>query len=304
MDDSVLPLRIGIVGLDTSHVEAFADILNMPTHPHHVPGGKIVAAFPGGSPDLDFSYSRVPGYTSILQEKHGVKIVDSPEMVAEQSDAILLESVDGRVHLELFKGLVSFGKPVFIDKPLAVSTEDCREIAALSKEHGTPLLSCSALRYCTALVSALADDENGAIVGADFFGPLEIQPSMPGFFWYGIHSAEMLFATLGSGCTEVKVSTSTDHDLAVGLWKDGRIGSIRGNRKGNFTFGGIIHREKASSFVDVAKCSKPFYASLVEKIMDFLRNKRSPLEIAESIEVIRFLEAANESRDSGRAITL
>ncbi|HVV71145.1 MAG TPA: oxidoreductase, partial [Verrucomicrobiae bacterium] len=44
-------LRIGIIGCDTSHVVAFTETFNNPSSPGHVPGGKVVAAFKGGSPD-------------------------------------------------------------------------------------------------------------------------------------------------------------------------------------------------------------------------------------------------------------
>ncbi|WP_202916168.1 hypothetical protein [Paenibacillus mesophilus] len=86
--------------MDTSHVSAFTQLLNDSTHTYHVSGGKVVVAYPGGSPDFELSISRVQGYTDKLRDEHGGQIVDSVEAVTELSDAILLESVDGRVHLE------------------------------------------------------------------------------------------------------------------------------------------------------------------------------------------------------------
>jgi hypothetical protein len=96
-------MKIGVVGLDTSHVIAFAKLLNDHDSPYHVEGGEITVAFPGGSADFELSSSRVEGYTKELNEQYGVQIVRSPQAVAEQVDAILLESVDGRIHLEQFK---------------------------------------------------------------------------------------------------------------------------------------------------------------------------------------------------------
>ena len=65
-------LRIGMIGLDTSHVTAFTALLNDPKSPNHVSGAKVVAAFKGGSPDIESSWSRVEGYTKELREKYGV----------------------------------------------------------------------------------------------------------------------------------------------------------------------------------------------------------------------------------------
>src|SRR5437588_831703 len=62
-------LRLGIIGCDTSHVTAFTETLNNPKAKEHIPGGKVVAAYKGGSPDIPASASRVEGYTKTLQEK-------------------------------------------------------------------------------------------------------------------------------------------------------------------------------------------------------------------------------------------
>src|SRR5206468_12142599 len=70
-------LRIGMIGLDTSHVTAFTALLNDPKNPNHTPGAKVVAGFKGGSPDIESSWSRVDQYTQELREKYGVMIYDN-----------------------------------------------------------------------------------------------------------------------------------------------------------------------------------------------------------------------------------
>ncbi|MDD2431676.1 MAG: Gfo/Idh/MocA family oxidoreductase [Firmicutes bacterium] len=297
-------LKLGIIGLDTSHVIAFTSVLNDKNNEYHVPGGKVVVAFPGGSPDFELSISRVSGYTEELKNKYDVKIVNSPEEVAKEADAILLESVDGRVHLEQFKRIAPFGKPTFIDKPFAVKSSDAREMIQLAKGHNLPLMSSSALRFSEALTEVLSDESKGTVIGADFYGPMAIQETQPGFFWYGIHTVDMLFATLGTGCTKVTTTTNDDHDLVVGVWSDGRIGTIRGNRAGNSKFGGLVHRTGTTEFVDVYSKKKPYYASLLERIMAMFTAKKIALDINESLEVVRFIEAANESRDTGKTVRL
>lgn len=294
-------ISIGIVGLDTSHVSAFTKLLNDESQPYHVPGGKVTVAFPGGSPDFELSASRVEGYTQELSRDYGVRIVDSPEQVAEQCDAILLESVDGRVHLEQFRRIVKYGKPVFIDKPFTVSSKEAQEIVRLAQQHQVPIMSSSSLRYSEELVKQLAPEaaEGQPVIGADTYGPMAIQPTQPGYFWYGIHSVEMLYAIFGKGCEEVRAFATEDHDVIVGRWADGRIGTVRGNRKGNNGFGATIHRADRSIHVDASASAKPYYASLLEQVMDMFRTGRPSLDIEETLEIIRFIEAANESRESG-----
>ncbi|MDB6170252.1 MAG: oxidoreductase [Verrucomicrobia bacterium] len=293
-------LNIGLVGLDTSHVEGFASLLHDPKNPDHVAGGRIVAGFPGGSPDFPLSASRVEGYTRKLRDEHQVRMLGSPREVAESVDAVLHTTVDGRLHLAQFAEIAPLRRPVFLDKPFAVTSADARAIAALARQHGTPLFSSSSLRFAGALQAALADQAGGRIFGADFHGPLNLQPTQPGFFWYGIHTAEMLFATLGAGCARVRAISTADHEVAVGTWHDGRIGVIRGNRVANNSFGGVIHREKAHQWVDVDRGRRPD-AGLTVAIMEFFRGGPSPVPLDETVEIIRFLEAANESRDRGGA---
>src|SRR4029077_4375343 len=89
-------LRIGIIGCDTSHVTAFTENLNNPSAKDHVAGGKEVAAYKGGSPDIPESANRLEGYVKTLTEKYGVKMYDSIEEMCTNVDAVLLESLDGR----------------------------------------------------------------------------------------------------------------------------------------------------------------------------------------------------------------
>src|SRR5699024_7721782 len=142
-----MSLKIGIIGLDTSHVERFAETLNDSKTPSKVPKGEISVAYPGGSNDFALSYNRVGKYTDLLTKKYGVEMVDDPEQVADKSDAILIASVDGRVHLDQFQRIAPYGKPVFIDKPFSINTSSAKKIIELSEQYNVPLMSCSPLRY-------------------------------------------------------------------------------------------------------------------------------------------------------------
>ena len=145
--DSSAPTRVGIIGLDTSHVVAFTKSLNNPADPQYVPGLRVVAAFKGGSPDMKQSWDRVEGYTTELRDKWHVEIVDDIPTLCSKVDAVLLESVDGRPHLAQVKPVFAAHKPVFIDKPLAGSYKDAREIADLGKAAGVPWFTASSLRF-------------------------------------------------------------------------------------------------------------------------------------------------------------
>lgn len=289
--------KIGVIGLDTSHVIAFTELINDPGHVHHVPGAKVTVAWPGGSPDFALSRDRVEGYTATLRDQHGVHIVDNPEAVAEACDVLFIESVDGRVHLEQFQRTVSYERPTFIDKPFTVALEDAREIARLAKESGIPLMSCSSLRYADALQEALAGGRDD-ILGCDVSGPMALQETQPGLFWYGCHSVEMMIAAMGSGCREVRCVQTKGHDVLTAVWEDGRIASMHGVRDGHGNFGISLHRKDRFEVIDTA-AGRPCYAGLVAVILGNLLDGRSPIPMEEMIEVVAIMEAGNSSRQQG-----
>src|SRR5574341_1791124 len=90
------PLRLGMIGLDTSHALRFTELLNDPSRPDHVPGARVVAAFKGGSPDMEQSATRIERFTAEMKDKWKVELVNSIEELCQKVDAVLLMSVDGR----------------------------------------------------------------------------------------------------------------------------------------------------------------------------------------------------------------
>ncbi|MGI8965121.1 MAG: Gfo/Idh/MocA family protein, partial [Limisphaerales bacterium] len=158
-------LRIGIIGLDTSHCVAFTKLINDETDKNHVAGGKVVAAFKGGSLDIKSSIGRVEEYTTKLEKDFGVKIVPTIEELCAEVDVVLLESVDGRPHLEQARPVFKAGKPIFIDKPIAGTLRDAIEIFKLAKDSNTPCFSSSAYRFYDSMI-ALKKTDVGEIRGA------------------------------------------------------------------------------------------------------------------------------------------
>ena len=297
-------VRVGLIGLDTSHVAAFSKLLNKADDPEHLPGARVVAGFPGGSKDFDLSINRVEGFTNDLRDKYSVRIVDSPEAVAETCDVAFITAVDGRTHLETFKRIIKYKRPTFLDKPVATSSADAKEIFRLGAEAGIPVMSCSSLRYADAMHAALAaaPQEIGAVVGCDVFGPMAIQPTQPGLFWYGVHMVEILSVVMGTGCKEVKATTNDDFDLITATWSDGRIAVLRGSRKGHGKFGLVLHGEKGPKYVDLHAGKRSWYGSMLEAILRSLPNGKSDIPAEATLEIVRFIEAANESRKSGKAV--
>lgn len=293
-------LRVGIIGLDTSHVIAFTTLLNDVEHPQHVPGAKVVAAFQGGSDDIESSYSRVEGFTQRLREEFGVEIVPTIEALCDKVDAVLLESVDGRPHLEQVKPVFAAGKPVFIDKPLAGTLKDAVEIYMLGKSHGVPWFSSSSYRYYESLTDLQAQDV-GDIRAAISYGPAHLEEHHPDLFWYGVHPAEALFTVMGRGCERVVRTSTDDTDVVTGTWSGGRTGTLYGLRTGATPHQVILFGTTAVARQE----GSGDYAPLVREIVKFFQTGVAPISPEETIELFAFMEAADESkRRDGAPVSL
>jgi len=287
-------IRIGILGTDTSHTEAFAKLLNDPANPNHIPGGRIVAAWKGGSPDIEVSASRVEGFAAQLSATYGAKIYGSIEEVARNVDAIMILSVDGRPHLEEARRVFPFNKPVFIDKPMAGTLRDAIEIFRLAQQFHVPCFTASGERF-TSDVTELKQAKVGQLRGVFSYGPAAIEPHHPDLFWYGIHAVEKCYALMGTGCVTVVRTHTDDADVVTGVWSDGRVATVRGNRNTKYAFGITVFGSEA--VLD----GKPAdgYEGLITQILTFYRTGIAPVSHAETIESLAFMVAADESKRRG-----
>jgi predicted dehydrogenase len=293
-------LRIGIIGCDTSHCAAFTEAFNNPQGKSHVPGGKVVAAFKGGSPDLPASISRVENVATNLQAKYGVKIYDSIEELCSNVDVVLLESVDGRPHLEQVKPVIAAHKPVFVDKPVAASLKDALEIFRLAKAANVPIFSASSLRFGKD-TQAVRNGSVGKVAYAETTSPLELEPNHPELFWYGIHGVESLFTVMGTGCESVQRGTWTNGLIEViGTWSGGRKGIYREEKQKNYgaNYHGIAKGDKGEAKVG----SFDGYEPLAVKIMKFFQTGVAPVPPEETIEIMAFMQAEQASKDANGAV--
>ncbi len=284
-------LKLGIIGLDTSHCTAFTELINDTTHKDHVPGAKVTAAFKGGSPDIPSSIGRVEEYTAVLRDKFGVKICDSIEEVCRQVDAVMIESVDGRPHLAQARIVIAAGKPLYIDKPLGGTLKDALEIIDLAEKAGVPLFTSSSLRFAKT-TQAVRGGSIGKVIRAETTSPAHLEATHPDLYWYGVHGCESLFTVMGTGCESVERRTTADGKIeVVGQWKGGRQGIFRESN----TYGGTARGEKGEAPIGAFDG----YAPLVVEIVKFFQTKKSPVDIAETKELFAFMEAADESKRQG-----
>jgi hypothetical protein len=288
-------LRVGLIGLDTSHVIAFTKSLNDPQSKDHIPGARVVAVFKGGSPDIPSSANRVEGFTKDLLKYPGVTLYPTVAELLQHVDAVMIEAVDGRPHLQYAREVLPTRKPTFIDKPVGGSLRDALAIYALAKKHNTPMFSSSSLRFNTQ--AALQGAKYGELRGASTFGPCELEPHHPDLYWYGIHATEMLYTVMGRGCQTVVRTHTPNADVVTGVWSDGRVGTMRGNRATKTGYGVTVFGSGGIVTPEV----KTGYGVLLKEIVKFFQTGVAPVAAEDTIELMAFMEAADESKRRGGA---
>ena len=286
-------IKVGIIGLDTSHSPAFIGLLNSEDPKPEHQGFRVVAAYPYGSKTIENSFKSIPEYTE-KAKKNGVEIVSSIAELLKKVDCVMLETNDGTLHLEQAIEVLKSKKPMFIDKPIAADLVDAIAIFKLADQYNVPIFSSSALRFVPKNVE-LRNGKYGKILGADCYSPAPSEPSHPDFSWYGIHGIEILYTIMGTGCKEVVRMSSEGTDVVNGLWADGRIGTFRGNRTGKHIYGGTAICDTGA----VIAGGYEGYACLLTEILKFFKTKIVPVNKAETLELFTFMAASNESKRLG-----
>ncbi len=295
--DDTAPIRVGMIGLDTSHATAFTKILHDPANGYPV---RVVAAVPQASADIDSSISRIDGFVETLSKDYGVKMMDSIEAMVAEVDVVMVESVDGRPHLAQAAPGIKAGKPTFIDKPLAASLEDAVAIFDLAAKHGTPVWSSSNLRYHDGVTSAATADV-GEVAAVISYGPASLEPNHLDLAWYGIHSTEALFTVLGTGCESVVRTHTPGTDVVTGVWSGGKVGTLLGLRAAKTVYGVKVFGSKAV----VEESAGGAYPQLMAEMVEFFKTKVPPVSPEETLEIFAFMAAADESkRRGGTTVTL
>ena len=282
-------IKVGVVGLD-GHGPVFTNKVNGQNP--KVEGLRVVAAMP--VPSVMISENKLKENIEEVKAL-GVEIVKKPEDLVSKVDGILILHDDGAIHCELVKLFAEERKPIFVDKPLESNLIKAKELVEICKKNNCPVFTTSSLRFSLEIQKVLNNNSDGRIVSAMTYSPYDEKSTMPGWIYYGIHGVEPLFSLMGSGCKSVSCIYSEYGPVAIGTWEDGRMGIVKGicKGKGYQGFGFCVWREKTVETITVD--TEYIYPELLKNIKTFIETGVTPVPIEESLEVIAFMEAANES---------
>jgi predicted dehydrogenase len=286
-------LKIGIIGLDTSHTVAFTKLLqgDVPAE-QKVTGMRVVNAMRFPSP---FQTEEGQDERQAQLEELGVTMKDSVAELAEGMDALFLEINDPALHVEYFEQVAGLGLPIFLDKPLAGNLAEGKQIAALAEVEGTNMWSASSLRFIRKLVAA-KQEVTDAPKFCNVFGALGKAAAGSDIVWYGVHVTEMLVACMGTGAQSVAAREDDNGVVAIVNYPEERRAVAEYNR-GCYTYGGRIQAGSAVAYFD--NRGDVLYYNLLLKIKEFLETGIAPVPMAETLEIQAIMDAVEASLAAG-----
>jgi predicted dehydrogenase len=237
---------------------------------------------------------------SLAQELAG--LVEGVEIVTDRKED-LLGQVDGVVicddvtqtHQRRAAPFLEAGMPTLIDKPLSLCPTEAAEILALAESHHAPLMSCSALRYSTEL-AALDLSTLGDITCIVGIGPGEL-------FTYGIHVGEFIHTVLGPGVKTVRSCGDPAHNHVHLDWGDGRTASMVVLEGIAYCFRMTLLGTTGTVELEIND-HQGFYRGMLVAFVEMVRTGAEPIPHANTLEIIRTMDAAVRSRDCGQEVRL
>jgi hypothetical protein len=276
-------IRIGIVGLDSTHAIEFSRLLKS----SFALRARVTAVCPGALTNFPLSERRRAQITREVLADSDLQAFSDIAALVESVDAVMLLSCDGRKHAAEAAEIFPAGKPVFIDKPLSADWRDAGQILSRAEAAQIPCFSASALRYR----DGTARNPPGSRV--EVHVPNRAVPGHPELLWDGIHGIESAYALLGPGCQTVRREVSHSGDLTYGRWANGSEALIiRENSEAANRFSARVFTPSGQTRLEGHS-----YLPLLEVIVRCFETRQAPLTAQEMIEPIAFAAAADLSRE-------
>lgn len=277
-------MRIGLVGVDSSHAEDFLNLINVE---RRYPGHRVTAI-----------HGTESGRAGALAAAFAVKAAAAPADLIGGVDAVIVGDRHGGLHLNHALPFLDAGLPAFIDKPLACSIVDAEHMLSAARRSGAMITSASAVRWQpdTAALEAEIQDLGG-LREVTTTGPFDPSSVYGGSFFYGIHAVELALQLAGGDIQDVRI----EQPCADCVEARGFIGNVAvavrlrrpadGEEIG-FGAEAVCARDTIRKSIGLA----PDYMShVVDRFIEMLETSRAPLPDAELLAPVRLMAAIDEA---------
>jgi predicted dehydrogenase len=319
------PVRVGILGFDNYQAVEYVQFFNNPKAEGDLAGLRVVAAYPVTSPDYPESAAlterwqkqMLGAYQNPTDPKDAVPpvaLVGSIDEILKRCDAVMIWSLDGRMHLPQATAVLKAGKRLFIGRPLASSPADAVAIMKLAAETKTPCWSSSQHRYSPGFFGMRNHPEVGRVLGCDVYGGYDMKAAEADRFTRALHSIETMYTIMGPGCVKVSCTSTPTVESITAVWSDGRVGTYRGIKDGAVKYSATVFGDKGVSTAGIYGHGVPVkgivptddkymgYGGLAIELAKFFKTGQPPVAAAETLEIYALLQAAEESRAQNGAV--
>lgn len=231
-------------------------------------------------------------------QENNIRRADSPEEVIESSDVLMVMAPNNpESHLELSRGALASGKPVYIDKYLAHTMADAQEMVQIARRNQTPLMTSSSLRFAPEVQDLMAEvgEQPVDYVYARGMGKWRMH--------YGVHTIALALRAFGPFIKQIS-DTGTELDRAVILNDGTRRCFVETHLASNqddifpwelgIRVGDKVHRR-------VVHYSEKVYENLILEFLQFFETRESPVSLEEQFATVAVEELAENSRLQGGA---
>lgn len=292
MDDTSGDIRLGVIGVDSSHLPEFTRRI----HEMRDAGKtrcRVVSMWTDSQHDLP--QADVERWQQTARDLGVEDAADLDTMLANVDGAMVL-SVNGNKHLAHATPALRRGLPTYVDKPLTCNLDEAKQLLKLARDGNARCYSASSLRFVTELEELAKRRESlGDLVAVDAVGPGELNESMAGLFFYGVHSIELVDAIWGPGVKRISAIRTEPRDLVRLDYGDNRLASIRLERQGSYTFAATIHGTKGMYAFEVDFA--PVYTRLVAGMTRFFEGGQAPVDLRDIVENVAVMQAGNASME-------
>lgn len=221
-------------------------------------------------------------------QERNIAPAGSMEELVKNADAIMVIAADNAAwHEQVAELPLKSGKPVFVDKTFASSLEAGKRMFALAEEHGTPVFSSSAQRYCQDILDWQKEHpERPRFVST--VGPHSLDS-------YAVHQLEPIVALMGTGVKRLKAFTVGSAVTQLILdYGDGRLASFVQTPQPWAEFNFMVSDGETGK--RLISDDRNFYHNLMKAILDFFMTGETPVPKEETLEILAIIDTARAAR--------
>ena len=226
-------------------------------------------------------------------------VVDKPEDVINQVDAVIIPTDRGWEHVDRARVFIEAGIPIFIDKPLTDQEDQLQQFVKWQGE-GKAILSTSAMRYGK---SYMEMREKVTEVGDMRLITMTMCKT-----WerYGIHAMEGVYPFLKPGGWEWVANTGSEKANIVHVHHNSGVDVVIGSIADLYGAFGCMNIYGTKGKLSAA-ASDTFFCFKKQLVVfaDYLKTGNLPFDFDETVELMKIIIAGIRSRDdSGRRVLL